>query len=137
MGVSCRCQEGFGVVSDCLGVSCWYLECDECQSSAFLFMFRNLSYVKCLLSSNPPHARLWLPQSPATFPLVCLGHQWPVLSLQKVYFSITSSKRISPAGDPPVWETVLHRRRLSGSLLQVSRRSWRRLRLSGSLLLVP
>ncbi|KAH3885307.1 hypothetical protein DPMN_009300 [Dreissena polymorpha] len=44
---------------------------------------------------------------------------------------------VSSAGAPPVRETVLHRRRQSWSLLQVSRRSWHRLRLSGSLLLVP
>ncbi|KAH3826647.1 hypothetical protein DPMN_128556 [Dreissena polymorpha] len=25
----------------------------------------------CLLSSTPPHTRLWLPQSPATFLLIC------------------------------------------------------------------
>ncbi|KAH3700802.1 hypothetical protein DPMN_075782 [Dreissena polymorpha] len=29
LGISCRCQGGLGTVSDCLGVSCWYLERDE------------------------------------------------------------------------------------------------------------
>ncbi|KAH3835797.1 hypothetical protein DPMN_109161 [Dreissena polymorpha] len=57
------------------------------------------------------------------------GAQTVLASLQTVWES--------PAGAPPIKETVLHRRSLSGSLLQVFRRSWHLRKMYENLMYLP
>ncbi|KAH3887619.1 hypothetical protein DPMN_011637 [Dreissena polymorpha] len=119
--ISCRCQDELGIAADCLGVSCRCLAgLGDCFGTVTDCLGVSCRCPACLRDCLAPSQ---------TVRKCSAGTQTVLAPSQTVW--------VSSAGAPPILETVLNRRRLSWSLLQVSRRSWYRLILSGSLLLVP
>ncbi|KAH3824619.1 hypothetical protein DPMN_126456 [Dreissena polymorpha] len=94
LGVSCRCQGGLGTVSDCLFVSCLYLNATSGQSSALLFMSRSFFvHVSAVLNATP-HAFMAATISSHFFCLFSSVTNGPSFPSRRFVFSITSSKMI-------------------------------------------